>query len=93
MWRQQVALPLSLPLLTVTTPADGCAAARCLLPAVLKVFLILVPPILAAMARFEGKISLSEIDFVIGEWLPKHAAVVMEGLAWAADACMAARRH
>jgi hypothetical protein len=35
-------------------------------PAVLKVFLILIPPILAAMARFEGKISLSEIDFVIG---------------------------
>jgi hypothetical protein len=34
---------------------------------VLKIFLILVPPILAAMARFEGKCSLSEVDFSIGE--------------------------
>jgi hypothetical protein len=34
---------------------------------VLKIFLILVPPILKAMARFEGKVSLSEVDFSVGE--------------------------
>jgi hypothetical protein len=34
---------------------------------VLKIFLILLPPILAAMARFEGKVSLSQVDFSIGE--------------------------
>lgn len=32
---------------------------------VLKVFLILIPPILGMMARFEGKVSLSEVDFSI----------------------------
>lgn len=36
---------------------------------VLKIFLILVPPILKAMARFEGKVSLSEVDFsVVGRF-------------------------
>jgi hypothetical protein len=39
----------------------------CVPPAVLKVFLILIPPILGMMARFEGKVSLSEVDFSIGE--------------------------
>jgi hypothetical protein len=34
---------------------------------VLKIFLILIPPILAAMARFEGKTSISEVDFAVGE--------------------------
>jgi hypothetical protein len=34
---------------------------------VLKIFLILIPPILKAMARFEGKVSLSEVDFSVGE--------------------------
>eukprot|EP00882_Tetradesmus_deserticola_P001118 GHRQ01001211.1.p1 GENE.GHRQ01001211.1~~GHRQ01001211.1.p1 ORF type:complete len:784 (+),score=334.19 GHRQ01001211.1:817-3168(+) len=32
---------------------------------VLKIFLALVPPILKAMARFEGKMSLSEVDFSV----------------------------
>jgi hypothetical protein len=34
---------------------------------VLKIFLILIPPIIAAMARFEGKISLSDVDFTVGK--------------------------
>jgi len=36
-------------------------------PTVLKVFLILIPPILGVMARFKGKVSLSEVDFSVGE--------------------------
>ncbi|KAF8065514.1 CSC1-like protein [Scenedesmus sp. PABB004] len=32
---------------------------------VLKIFLIVLPPILAAMARFEGKTSLSQVDFAV----------------------------
>jgi hypothetical protein len=34
---------------------------------VLKIFLILMPPILGVMARFEGEVSLSSVDFSVGE--------------------------
>lgn len=40
-----------------------------MLPAglVLKIFLILIPPVLRVMASFEGKVSESEVDFSVGE--------------------------
>jgi hypothetical protein len=64
-------------------------------PTVLKIFLILIPPILAAMARFEGKTSVSEVDFAVGEQVcdsggqaRRFAAVLLQALAgWFVPTC------
>jgi hypothetical protein len=59
--------------------------ALCVPPAaglVLKIFLILIPPILKAMARFEGKVSLSEVDFSVGKWVK-----VEHGCSSSSNAC------
>lgn len=50
------------------SPYADCNAALCYYTGlVLKIFLIILPPILALMARFEGKISVSQVDFSVGE--------------------------
>jgi hypothetical protein len=35
---------------------------------VLNIFLAILPILLDLMARYEGKISLSQVDFSVGEW-------------------------